>query len=106
MMFNGEWYEDEAPAYTGATQQIPTIPQPITARRETRDYLTIGLAAIAAYIALHGFGIIGQSDRQITLAPPAPAAPAIVIEDNSWNWNVCGVCTDGNAASHFEIKYP
>ena len=105
-MINGEWY-DEPPAYTGETQQIPTVPQSITAqRRETRDYLTIGLAAIAAYIALHSFGIIGQSERTIQLASPAPAAPAIVIEDNSWNWNVCGVCTDGNAASHFEIRQP
>lgn len=103
----GEWCE-EAPAATGATQRIPTVdaPYPIVAQRREIDYtqyIPVAIAGLVAYIALNAFGIVGGNDRAIQLAPPP--AP-IVINDNSWNWNVCGVCTDGNAAPHFTFEKP
>lgn len=105
----GELMEEDE-AYTGRTQPIPQVrhaamthPQQ-SETEKIKNYALIGLAAFAIWIAASKSGNVGP--RPEPSWQPPPAQTTIKIEDNSWNWNVCGVCTRGNASPHFEIQQP
>ena len=99
-MLDTEWYE--RPAATGETQRIPA--QSLAARAPSPDYtqyIPVAIAGLVAYIALSAFGVVGNNDRAIQLAPPAPQI-TYHIEDNSWN--MCGLCYSPNVSPHITIE--
>jgi hypothetical protein len=65
----------------------------------------IGAMLLLVYLARSGAYSAAQHPDPAWTAP-APAQPNITITDNSWNWNACVVCTDGNASPHFDVGQP
>ena len=80
------------------------VPQQATRASRDNTLIYILLAGALLLIYMSKAGAYSEWRAQPPLAEPAP--PAIVINDNSWNWSVCGVCTDGNASPHFIVQQP
>ena len=77
---------------------VPRQPETQRSRDNTLIALIIGLVMLLLYMARSG----AYSEHRAEPPIAEPPAPAIVINDNSWN--VCGICTD--AAPHFVIQQP
>jgi hypothetical protein len=98
---------------TGAIRRFPEIypevyevqhySQPAPGFTLSRETILIIIAALAIWYGLSKAGQVGPRPDP-SWAPPPPAQPAIVINDNSWNVDICGVCPSGNAAPHFTVE--
>lgn len=81
---------------TGIVARQPETPHQ---RDNTLIAIVIGAALLMLYMAKSG------AYAEYRAAPPIaePPPPAITIIDNSWN--MCGICTGGNASPHY-IQQP
>lgn len=91
-----DYYDQPVYLETGIVSRRPETPR---SRENTLIAIIMAGALLMLYMAKSG------AYAEYRAQPPvAEPPPAITIVDNSWNWNMCGVCTNGNASSHFEVQ--
>ncbi len=79
------------------------VPQPVSTGARDNTLVYIVIAAVIVLIYMSKVGAYSEWRAQ---PPTAEPPPSITIVDNSWDWNMCGVCTDGNASPHFSVQQP